>query len=214
MKTPPTRSLIFLLLLWISACRPGGSKKTDCDTACLTDTLRFQGDHALQPWVHIGPKECRPQTISWGYKGLGVVRTTDFGYGDATVSPEKIRCIFGDTSQVYILFNDCKTGRGYQIRLPFSKSGTISKRSSGINNLDPRFEIAAGLIAYTDRGNIYVEEVQTGKKAMMTFGKALDIDYDDIHEHIDSVRVTTERIRARVKIDNKWTEKEKKIILE
>jgi hypothetical protein len=53
----------------------------------------------------------------------------------------------------------------------------------------------------------------TGKIAQMTFGKALDIDYDAIHEFIDSVNVTSERIWVKVKIDNDWKELEKKIVL-
>ena len=70
------------------------------------------------------------------------------------------------------------------------------------------------MVAYTDRGNIYVEETKSGKKAMMTFGKALDIDYDAIHEYIDSVNVSPERIWVKVKIENEWKELEKKITLE
>jgi len=87
-------------------------------------------------------------------------------------------------------------------------------RTSGINNLDPKFSIGDNLLAYTDRGNIYVEEIATGKKAMMTFGEKLDIDYDAIHEYIDSVNVTNERIWVKVKIKNNWKELEKKIVLE
>ena len=54
----------------------------------------------------------------------------------------------------------------------------------------------------------------TGKKAMMTFGKAIDIDYDALHEHIDSVNVTNDRIWVKIMLDGQWTEKEKKITLE
>ncbi len=98
--------------------------------------------------------------------------------------------------------------------LPFGKSGQFSKRSSGINNLDPKFAVADGMIAYTDRGNIYVEEAATGKKAMMTFGEATDMDYDVIHETLDSVNITPERIYVKIKLKGKWEELEKKISLE
>ena len=48
---------------------------------------------------------------------------------------------------------------------------------------------------------------------MMTFGQNLEIDYDAIHEYIDTVSVTSKRIWVRVMIDKKWTELEKKIEL-
>jgi hypothetical protein len=54
----------------------------------------------------------------------------------------------------------------------------------------------------------------TGKKAMMTLGKAIDIDYNAIHDHVDSVNITKDRIWAKVKIDDKWEELEKKITFE
>ena len=69
-------------------------------------------------------------------------------------------------------------------------------------------------MANTDRGNIYVEDMATGKKAMMTFGQKLDVDYDAIHEHIDSVNITNSRIWVKVKIGDAWKELEKKIVLE
>lgn len=69
------------------------------------------------------------------------------------------------------------------------------------------------MIAYSDKGNVFVEELVTGKKAMMTFGKALDIDYDVIHETIDSVNITPQRIWVKVKIDGEWKELEKNIEL-
>jgi hypothetical protein len=112
-----------------------------------------------------------------------------------------------------MLFNDCLTGRGYQVKLPFDKKSNISKKSSGINNFDHKFSVADDLIAYTDRGNIFVEDITTGKKEMMTFGKATDINYDVIHETIDSVNITPARIWVKVKIDGEWKVLEKNITL-
>jgi hypothetical protein len=145
---------------------------------------------------------------------MGSVLNTGFGFENVNFNKDYIRIIVDDTAAAYILFNDCLTGRGYQVKLPYNKTGTINKRSSGINSLDKKFAVAPNMIAYTDRGNIYVEETKTGKKAMMTFGKGLDIDYDAIHDHIDSVNVTADRIWVKVMIDKKWTELEKKIVLE
>lgn len=201
------------LVISIAACKSSTGPAAFCDTACITDTIRFSSDHPLHPYIQISARDCKPDQIIRSHDEMPILHT-DFGFSSVHVNKDYIRCIFSDTSYAYILFNDCITGRGYQIRMPFSKSGTISKRSSGINNLDPKFEVADNMIAYTDRGNIYVEEVSTGKKAMMTFGKGLDIDYDAIHEFIDTVNVTRERIWVKVKIDDKWTELQKKISLE
>ncbi|MGQ0739560.1 MAG: hypothetical protein ACT4OJ_10905 [Bacteroidota bacterium] len=203
-----------IIALSTGACRSSSSPKTFCDTTCLQDTIKFTGDHPLQPYIYISAKDCKPESIIRSYKGMGSSLSTAFSFGDVQVNKDFIRCVFNDTAYAYILLNDCQTGRGYQMKLPFSKTGNMSKRSSGINSLDPKFAVAGDMIAYTDRGNIYVEQITSGKKAMMTFGKALDIDYDAIHEFIDSVHVTSSRIWVKVKVDDKWTELEKKITLE
>jgi hypothetical protein len=100
------------------------------------------------------------------------------------------------------------------LKLPYDKTEKFAIRSSGINSFDPKFSIAEQLIVNTDRGNIYVEDAFTGKKAMMTFGEKIPIDYDLIHDHLDSVHITDTRIWVRFKSKNKWVEKEKNIVLE
>jgi len=205
-----------VLALSLGGCKSSSSSapKTFCDTACLKDTLKFGGDHSTKPFVFISPKDCKGDSIIWSYNGLGSDRKTKFDYPDAKLNKEYVRCVFHENKFAYILFNDCLTGRGFQIKLPYDKKENFAMRTSGINNLDPKFSIGDNLLAYTDRGNIYVEEIATGKKAMMTFGEKLDIDYDAIHEYIDSVNVTNERIWVKVKIKNNWKELEKKIVLE
>lgn len=144
-------------------------------------------------------------------------RKTGFTYligATVNVNKDYIKCYFKDNEYVWVLFNDCVTGRGFQIKLPYDKSANFGLKSSGINGLDPKFSVADNLIVNTDRGNIYVEEVSTGKKAMMTFGEKLDIDYDYIHDHIDSVNVTNNRIWVKILINKQWVEKEKNIVLE
>ena len=49
----------------------------------------------------------------------------------------------------------------------------MAVRRSGINSFDPKFSIADGLVAYSDGGNIFVEELTTGKTATMTFGEQI-----------------------------------------
>ena len=125
-----------------------------------------------------------------------------------------VRCLFKETDFAYILFNDCVSGRGFQIKLPYDKSQSFVMKTSGINNIDPKFSISDNIVAYTERGNIYVEDITTNKKAMMTFGEKLDIDYDAIHEYIDSVNVTNSRIWVKVKVKEGWKELEKNITME
>jgi len=184
--------------------------KLFCDTACLKDTLKFAGDHATKPFVYITSNNCKGDSITWGYTGAAA-RKTKFDYQDAKLNKDFARCIFKSNEFAYILFNDCATGRGFQIKLPYDKQQSFVMKTSGINNIDPKFSIADNLLAYTDRGNIYIEEITTGKKAMMTFGEKLDIDYDALHEYIDSVNVTDARIWVKVKIGEAWKELEKKI---
>ena len=145
---------------------------------------------------------------------MGSIKKTSFDFKDIKVNKDFIRCFIRDTAMAYILLNDCITGRGFQILLPFAKNKSYGLRTSGINNFDKKFSVADNLLVYTDRGNVFVEDMATGKKAMMTFGQKLDIDYDAIHEFIDSVNITNERIWAKILVEKKWVEKEKKIVFE
>ena len=208
-------ALVLTIAVYSFSCgSKGSSAKTFCDTACLKDSVKFTGDYKLKPYVYISASSCIADTLSWSYSGMGVNRKvglTDFLNNTVHINKDYVKCFFNDTAYAWLLFNDCATGRGYLLKLPFNKTANIGRKSSGINSIDPKFSIADNLVAYTDRGNIFVEEITTGKTAQMTFGKALDIDYDDIHEFIDSVNVTASRIWVKVKIDNEWKELEKTI---
>jgi hypothetical protein len=208
----------FLLFSWlIQGCgSKSSSPATFCDTTCLKDTIRFSGDHELEPYVYISAANCVADTITWSYSGMGVNRKMGFedllGSG-IRLNRDYVKAVIHDTAYAWVMFNDCMTGRGYQLKLPFNDRDNISRKSSGINDLDPKFEVEPSLVAYTDRGNIFVEEILTGRQAMMTFGEKLDIDYDAIHDHIDSVNVTPTRIWVRVKVGEEWKELEKNISL-
>jgi hypothetical protein len=202
-----------MIILSGSSCKSGKSGRSLCDSTCMNDTVKFFGDHPLKPYLYIIPGNCSADSIVWSYSGLGTNRKTSFDYNDVVLNKDFIRCLFRDTSYVYLLFNDCISKRGFQVKVPFSKTGSLSKRTSGINNIDPKFSVDNNLIAYTDRGNIYVEEPSTGKTAMMTFGEATDMDYDAIHETLDSVNVTPTRIWVKIKINNEWKELQKQIEL-
>ena len=200
------------------ACNGGtNAPATFCDTTCFSDTIRFTGSHEKKPTVSISMANCLPDSIIWSNDNMGANRKTGFTYligSTVRINKNFVQVKFKDIDYAWVLFNDCYTGRGFQIKLPYDKTANFSLKSSGINDLDPKFEVAENLIVNTDRGNIFIEDAYNGKKAMMTFGKKLDIDYDAIHEYIDSVNITSERVWVRIKIDNAWVDKEKKIVLE
>jgi hypothetical protein len=213
----PAIAMVIVFASVLSACKSSSGPKTFCDTACMKDTLKFTGEFKLKPYVYISAMNCMADTLIWSYSGMGVNRKlglSDFLDAVVHLNKDYVRCFIKDTSYAWLLFNDCSNGRGYSLKLPFNKKDIIGRKSSNINSIDPKFSVANNMIAYTDKGNIYVEDMTTGKKAMMTFGKALDIHYDALHEYIDTVNVTDSRIWVKVKIDDKWTELEKKITLE
>jgi len=200
----------------VSSCGSGATApKTFCDSACIKDTMKFAGTHKSKPIVYISAANCKPDTITWSYDGMESSRKTKFEYpASVTVNKDFFRVLFNENKYAYILYNDCATGRGFQIKLPYDKKENFVMKSSGINNIDKKFVVADNLVVNTDRGNIYVEDMNTGKKAMMTFGQKLEIDYDAIHDYIDSVNITDTKIWTKVKVGDKWEVKEKAIVLE
>jgi hypothetical protein len=211
-----------LLFLWATplliGCGDGATHVNQplCDTTCLKDTIRFKGDHPSNPMVLIAASNCLADTLIWSYDGMGVNRKIELkkiiGF-QLPIQASHTRCVFDGNKKAWLFFNDCATGRGYQIKIPYDKRESISIRSSGINSIDPKFNIASDLMVYTDRGNIYVEHMHKGTTAMMTFKEKIPIEYDRIHEHIDSVMVSTTRIWVRIKIQGEWKELQKDIEL-
>jgi len=202
----------------MGACKSSSSKETlFCDTVCLKDTLKFTGNHKLRPYVYISTNNCHADTILWSYEGMGVNRKSGLSYllgATPGINKDFVKVYIKDTAYAWVFINDCVTGRGFQLKLPYDKGQKFSIRSSGINNMDSKFNIADNLVVNTDRGNIYVEDMLTGKKAMMTFGEKMDIDYDAIHEYIDTVSVTSSKIWVKVKLAEGWKELTKDIVLE
>ena len=215
--------LLFLLavsaILFSSCGNSGTAAKMFCDTTCQSDTIKFKEEqHKLKPYIYISASNCLPDSVIWSYSGLGTNRKysfDDFGGHKFNLNKSYINCFFKDTSYIWLLFNDCTNGRGYCAKIPFNKSKSIFRKGSALNKFDPKFAVADGLVAYTDRGNVFVEEMATGKQAMMTFGKMIsDLDYDAMHEFIDSVNVTPTRIWAKILVDKTWTPIEKNISLQ
>ena len=215
--------ILFLLLvaaaLFSCSSNSGNTAKMFCDTACQKDTIKFiDNTHTLRPYIYISAANCLPDSVIWSYSGLGTNRKLsfdDFGGHKFNLDQKYISCYFKDTSYAWLIFNDCSNGRGYFAKIPFNKSQNIQRKGSAINKFDPKFAVADGLVAYTDRGNIFVEEMATGKTAMMTFGSMLaDLDYDAMHEFIDSVNITPTHIWAKILKGKDWEVVEKDITLE
>lgn len=205
-----------MLVREFAACKSASAPPTFCDTACLQDTIKFTIQHPLEPYVYISAKNCLADTLIWSYYGLGVNRKEAISYlAGTTVRLNKnyIRAYIKDTSYAWISFNDCSNGRGYLLKIPFNKRDKIIRKGSAINAHDRKFSIAEGLVVYSDKGNLFVEEMATGKTAMMTFGEKIDVDYDAIHETIDSVSVTADHVWAKVKLGENWKTIEKNITL-
>ncbi len=217
MRLLATSLLVGLLGITLSQCGSSANGPAPlCDTTCLQDTIQFVGEHETKPKVAIAPNNCKADTILWTYEGMGVYRKI----GLRSVLPQAVfmqashaRCVFNANKKAWLLFNDCATGRGYQVKLPFDKQESLSVRSSGINSIDPKFDIDPDMMAYTDRGNIYVEHLKKGTTAMMTFKELVPIDYDHLHDHIDSVHIRPNKIWVRIKIQDQWKSLEKDIEL-
>ena len=209
--------MLFTAAAFFSCGNSANTAKMFCDTTCQKDTIKFiNEDHDLEPYIYISAANCLPDSVIWSYRGLGTNRKLsfdDFGGHKFHLNEKYMSCYFKDTSYAWLIFNDCSNGRGYFAKIPFNKSLSIQRKGSAFNKFDPKYAVADGLVAYTDRGNIFVEEKATGKKAMMTFGQALEIDYDNFHKTLDSVNITPKRIWIKINIDNEWKELEKTIEL-
>jgi len=131
------------------SCKSSGPA-TFCDTACMKDTIKFtKDDHPLKPYIYITAKNCTADSVIWSYADMGVNRKlalADILGVSLHLSKDFIRCVFNDTSYVWLLFNDCSNGRGYSLKIPFSKKGNISPKASAINGVDPKFSVAISLL--------------------------------------------------------------------
>jgi hypothetical protein len=211
----PLKPVIILpmFIFIILSCKNKNSSTTKtsfCDTICMKDSLKFMDNTShLKSYVYISAKNCTGDTLTWGYAGQN--KNILFNY---KLNKDYTRCFIKDTSLALLVFNTCENGRGYFLKFSFGKKASFKKSTSAINNFDPKFAVADSLLAYTDKGNIFVEDIGSGKKAILTFGKQLDFDFDAIHETLDSVNITRNRVWAKVKMDDGWKILEKNITLE
>ncbi len=207
-------AFVFATIAFVS-CKDGGQEASSqpfcSDTACITEPMKFESDAAGKPFVRISFKDCQFDSIHWEKGGMGVIKDIIFNeFIDKPVKPSKefISCDIIDGKDAWLKFNDCATGRGYLLKLPFDKTGSTEKLTSAINNFDPKFKIEEGLVAYYDNTFIYVRDIATNlvAKQLLTETGVTDIDYDNIHSLIDSVNITKSNIYAKLKVAKKEIE--------
>jgi len=214
----------FILLSTTALVTSCGEKAAEtpqafCDTVCFADSIKIEGKHKLKPYVYISGKDCKPDTITWSYEGAKSNKKYELGSMLANtnlkINKDYFRAYIRDTSLAYVMFNDCITGQNYQIRLNFAEKTSIQPSKKGINDFDPKFVVAENLFVHTDGGNLYIEDMTTGKTAMMTFGQDAGVDFNFIHDKIDSVNVTPTKAWAKIKFgkDTEWKVVEKAIEL-
>jgi hypothetical protein len=213
-------SSLFSVLVLATACGDNNSGSANgkpfCDTACKTDSLHFKGDHKLNPMVDIGLNACRADTVIWTHDlaGSKLLSLRDHLGQDVYLNPSSVDCYIKDTSYAWLQFNDCKTGRGFLLKLPFNKADERRKITAAFTKFDPKFSIDPELVAYTDRGSVFVENIVNGKKATMPFDKAYDIDFNKMHEMVDSVIITKDRIFVQMIREGQKKPYEKKVSLQ
>lgn len=177
--------------------------------------MRFTGDAQWEQSLTIGFKNCDPDTVSYSYKGARTekrIHLIDYMGKPVKLNPSMVNCYFQDTTMAWLTFNDCATGRGFLLKLDKSNQNT-QKITSALNSYDKKFSLDPDLRAYTDGGNIYIDNIKTGKQAQMTFKEEYVIDYTDIHKVIDSINVTKQRVFVKLLKNNEEKTFEKKIEL-
>ena len=171
--------------------------------------------HPDTPFVTISKRNCIPDTIYWSHNNLPTTRKMGFKElvgKDVFVNKDFFNCYFKDTSYAWLEFNDCTNGRGFLVKLPYSKNDKWSIYTSTLNRLDKKFNIQDDMIAYYDETFIYAQEIATGKMDRMLMNNTkLDIDHNNVHGTFDSVHITRDRIWANIMINSKFIPKEKKI---
>ena len=214
------RFLLVLLTIgfFLDSCDNSGSSTaaTFCDTACNNDSLKYSGDHKLRPRVTITVNNCTGDSITWTHDALPANRQMHMGTlldNLVRLNKSAVSCFIKDTSYAWVAFNDCITGRGYLLQLPFDKKQSVRKMSSAINSFDKKFVVPDDLRAYADYSTIYVEDINTGKKEQMTFKEEYKINFNTIHEVIDSVNVSHDRIYVQLIKNGEKLPLEKKISL-
>lgn len=215
MKLKSISLATIVLAAAFASCKSGDDKAAGTeagsfckDSACMTEPLHFGSPTPDKPFVTVSFKDCKIDTIHWerGKKeGATDIIFKDFIPNDVRPSKSYFSCDVVGDKYAWLKFNDCPTGRGYLIKLPFDKKEATSKYTSAINNFDPKFKVEDGLVSYFDNTFIYVEDINTGKVAqtLLTDTGIKGVDYDAIHSFIDTVNITRSTIYAKLHYQGK-----------
>lgn len=210
---------VFSTVVALASCADNKEAETAevfCDTTCSQDTFKFNGNHKQKPFVSISVQNCTGDTLTWSHSGLPTSRQMHMGTlldNLVRLNESAISVHFNEANYAWLAFNDCVTGRGYLMKLPFDKTESINKMSSALNSFDKKFVLADDLRAYADYSTIYVVDVNSGKTEQMTFKEEYKINWNKIHEAIDSINVTHNRIFVQLIKDGQKVPLEKEISL-
>ena len=192
----------------------GGGEKTETasntfckDSSCMAEPVTVTSDATGKPFINVSFKDCKIDSIRYG-KAKGAAGTIIFAdYIQNEIKPTKdaFKVDIIDGKNGWIRFNDCVTARGYAIKIGFDDKGSIQKLTTAINNFDPKYKVADGLVAYYDNTFIYVQDMATDKKAqqLLTDVGVRNHDVNDPHSLIDSVNITKEKIYAKILFEGK-----------
>ena len=212
--------ILFLMAItsaFFTSCSNSGSRTSFCDTTCTSDSFKFKGNDQLRQEVTLTTKGCNADSISWTHIGKNNIRkmpVTDLIDEPLRLNKSAVEGAILDTSMAWVSFNDCFTGRGYLLKIKLNQQGGVDVLSGALNRFDKKFSIDPDLRAYTDRGNIYVDNVKTGESAQMTFKEEYtDMKFDDIHKTLDSINITKSRIYVKLLKKGSEVPLEKKITL-
>ncbi len=210
------RTIILILAAssFFVSCNNSSTGTTFCDTTCTSNEITFNGDDYFKQELTLKLNKCAGDSITWTH-GKTFSRTQIYlpeflkqggEMNHIKMNKNAISCAFQDTTMIWLSFNDCKTGRGYLLKLPYEGRAKMQKITGALTDFDPKFSIDPDLRAYTDRGNLYVANVKTGKEESMTFQKEYDIDFNEIHKSVDTVNVTKQKMYIKL-LDKNGNEK-------
>ena len=212
-------TFLFLVSLLSFSCQNNSStaKVPLCDTTCNSEPFNFTGAGKHNAYVSLTQKDCVADTLSWSSdKMLSKQKMLMASLLDTTVRINKsaISCVINDTSFAWITFNDCISGRGYLLQAFFSDEGRIKKYTSALNSFDKKYVVDDSIRAYCDYSAIYAVNVNTGKKVALYYKEELKkIDFNNLHETIDSINFTRNRLFAIMKRNGNSEQLEKAVKL-
>ena len=206
---------LIVLTAAIASC--GGENKESAaaavsfcsDTTCISEPIIAENGKAKLQVVF---NNCTIDSIHWTNNGAAAQQSIVFKEyigKDIKVSKQKLKVVLNDEKYAWLIANDCATGRGYVIKMPFTKEGTLAKYKSALTGFDPKFKVEDGLVAYYDNTFIYVQDMTTQKvaKTLLSDVGVRNINFDEAHSVVDSVNITKTDLFAILNLDGKPTEK-------